>query len=247
VDVFVGLKVVGLGGIIKTGPGTLEIGNPGSVHTYSGATTVNAGTLLITGNISSSLVTVNNGLLQVNTGGAVGPVTVNGGTLGGSGIVGSITATDGVVAPGASAGTLTSGSFDLGLGADFSIELGGLSAGFEYDQLLVNGDVNLAGNFQGSLINGFIPQTDDTFFILLNDGLDSITGAFAGLAEGSTVDFGGATFTVTYLANGDGGAIGNDLALVTQVPEPASLMLLLGGTCLVAARRRRQGGRNAAR
>src|SRR5262249_12275165 len=63
-----------------------------------------------------------------------------------------------------------------------------------------------------SLIGAFKPATGTTFKIVDNDGSDAVTGAFAGLAEGTKFYVGGSAFTITYH-----GGDGNDVVL-TSVP-----------------------------
>ena len=84
----------GTSGLIKENSGTLVLTG---TNTYTGPTVVNAGRLLVNGSTSSS-----------------SPVTVNnGGTLGGTGTVGGTVTVSGggAVAPGASPGILSTGSF----------------------------------------------------------------------------------------------------------------------------------------
>jgi hypothetical protein len=80
--------------------------------------------------------------------------------------------------------------------------------------------------------------------VLLNDSNDAITGSFTGLGDGSIFSAGGQSFQISYFANWTGDQAtstftgGNDIAL-QAVPEPASVMLLLGSLGLLARRRRR--------
>jgi autotransporter-associated beta strand protein len=112
----------GLLGLTKSGLGTQVLGD---ANTYSGTTTVNAGTLVVNGSITSSSAVVNGGLLNVN--GTAAAVTVNsGGNLGGSGKVGAITGA-GTIGPGNSPGILTATSVNPTTGTDFKFEFTSLS------------------------------------------------------------------------------------------------------------------------
>ena len=95
------------------------------------------------------------------------------------------------------------------------------------------------------------PSLGRTFVILQNDGTDPTTGVFG---QGGTVagTFNGNTylFAINYAANNDGGAIGNDISLVTvAVPEPSTYAFALLGAALLAGCRRfqRNGRLNAGR
>jgi len=114
--------ITGLLGLTKSGRGTQVLGD---ANTYSGTTTVNAGTLAVNGSITSSSAVVNGGLLNVN--GTAANVTVNsGGSLGGSGKVGAITGA-GTVGPGNSPGLLTATSVNPTAGTDFKFEFTALN------------------------------------------------------------------------------------------------------------------------
>ena len=88
----------------RDGSGTLTLS---ANNSYSGVTTVAAGLLLVNGQQSSS------------------PVVLTGGTLGGTGRVGSITGTSGAIKPGTAAapGILNSGNVSLNPGTSLVIDL----------------------------------------------------------------------------------------------------------------------------
>lgn len=202
-------------------------------NAYTGATTVSLGTLLVNGSLTSSAVTVQSG-----------------GTLGGSGTLGqSVTVqSGGNLAPGTSPGSLTVGGVNLQSGADLTMELAGATSGTSYDQLVVNGTVNLnsdSGVGADLLMTlSYAPSIAQTFTLISNDGVDAITGSFATI---NGVAFGpGNTFNLTYNSATYGfqlsytGGTGNDLvASVTAIPEPSTwLLLALGLTVVVTLRRR---------
>ena len=97
--------ISGNGGMTKNSAGTLTLGG---VNTYTGATTVGGGLLVVNGSIASSPVTIQTGA-----------------ALSGSGVVGAISGA-GSIDPGNSPGILTSTSLDPS---------GGLSLNFEFTSL----------------------------------------------------------------------------------------------------------------
>ncbi len=196
----------GAGGFRKLGGGTLTLsGN----NTNSSTVTVVAGTLLVNG-IQQSSITVSTNA-----------------TLGGDGEVGNITASGGRIAPGGGVGMLSSGNTTFsGANASFQVEIGGLTAGVQHDQLNVRGTASLGSSaLNVSLAVGFAPKDGQSFIILTNDGSDSITGTFAGLPQGSVLNVGALKFLVRYNAGS-----GNDVALVfTNTPLKSSAAEVIGG------------------
>ena len=107
-----------------------------------------------------------------------GPVELQGGLLSGSGtITGAVNNTGGTVAPGLSAGQLTiTSTYMQGPGGTLAIEVGGVTAGTDFDRLSVGGAATLGGTLNATLINGFSPACTDLFRFL---AAASRSGTFA--------------------------------------------------------------------
>src|SRR5262249_45335178 len=142
------------------------------------------------------------------------PVTVNsGGTLAGTGTVGSVTVNSGgTLSPGTSPGILTTDDLTLNDGSTLTIELNGPPVGTQYAQVNVTGTVTVLSATL-HVVLGFTPSAGQVFTIINNDSTDPVVGAFAGLAEGAILSVGGALFTLSY-EGGDG----NDVTLTALTP-----------------------------
>src|SRR5262249_49757131 len=126
--------------------------------------------------------------LTIPAGRLVGPVTVSGtGTLAGSGTVTGGLTNAGTVGPGNSPGIVTvNGNYTQTSAGKLNIEIAGTNAATpDFDQLIVNGTVTLAGTLNVSLLN-FTPVAGNSFKIIDNDGTDAVSGTFSGLAQGAT-------------------------------------------------------------
>ncbi len=127
-------------GVIENGSGTVALTKSGAgvltlsgSNTYTGATVVSAGTLLINGNQAA----------------ATGVVTVNvGATLGGNGTVGGATTIEGALKPGNSEGLLTfSSSLTLKASSVITLEIGSDALrGNTYDAVNVGGLLTYGGD-----------------------------------------------------------------------------------------------------
>jgi hypothetical protein len=115
------------------------------------------------------------------------------------------------------------------LGATYLVDINGTAVGTEYDQTNVTGLVILNG--ATLLLNlRFTPNAGSEFTIINNDLGDMVIGTFDGLSEGSMFVSGGQAFTISYH-----GGDGNDIALTSVVPEPATWTLLVIGIVTVVA------------
>jgi hypothetical protein len=85
-----------------------------------------------------------------------------------------------------------------------------------------------------SVTAGYTPAAN-VFYLLTRVDYGAFSNTFAGAPEGSMVSFGGASGTITYLANWTGDQAtsslsgGNDVAVfnVIAIPEPAAVMMLV--------------------
>ena len=183
--------------LIKTGTGTLTLSN---TDTYSGSTTINSGKLVVNGQVLDNTVTVNGG-----------------GILGGDGKIPATTVqSGGVFSPGDSPGTLTVASLSLATGSTFNEELGGVTAGTQYDQTVIpaGGTIVLdRPTLNLSFLGAFVPAVGQRFTIIKNQSGSSVIGTFS---QGSTVTFDGDTFGINYA-----GGSGHDVVL-TRLSQNAS-------------------------
>ena len=150
-----------------------------AITTTTGVTKDGDGKLIITA-ASNNLgdVDVKLGTLTINGAAVVGTLTVNeGGTLGGSGTIrGNVDVVGGTLSPGNSPGRETiNGNLTINdgalIGSKAEIQLGGTVAGTGYDQIVVNGAVNIAGihtqlNVVQDAGSGFVPSRGDVFQFL---------------------------------------------------------------------------------
>src|SRR5262249_24593613 len=134
-------------------------------------------------------------------GSLAGQMNIQGGVLKGTGTITGTVVNGGQVSPGFSPGLITvQGDSTQTPPANFVAEIGGYTAGTQYDQLDVTGNVSLAGTLHVALINGngFTPKVVDRFTILDDTGSALIRGAFDARAEGAYVSAGAGVFQTSY-------------------------------------------------
>ena len=161
-------------------------------------------------------------------------VTVNGGTLGGTGTIrGAVAVTAGAIAPGASAGTLTVAN-TLGLSSDATLnfELDGAdqTVGSGVNDLIDSvTDLTLDGTLNVSALASFASASQgDTWRLINYSGSLTDNGLVLGTMPTAPA---GLSFIIDTATAGE--------VNLTLVPEPASMSLLaLGAVALL--RRRRQ-------
>jgi hypothetical protein len=91
----------------------------------------------------------------------------NGESLVGSGTLAADLVNGGTVSPGVSPGLITvDGDYTQQETGLLIIELGGTTAGTEYDQLVVTGTATMHGTLTVTTLPGYTPQLGDTFFII---------------------------------------------------------------------------------
>ncbi len=162
-----GGRVAGSGGLTKSGPAALFYNGP-EINTYSGATQVTAGSLIVDKILNATAITVTNQAV-----------------LGGKGTTKTVTLQSGTLSPGdaglSTAILRTEGNASLDATSNFDVTINGATAGTNFDQVLVTGRANLGGanlrvSGNGGAVNG-------TFTIFQATG--GVAGTFNGLPNNS--------------------------------------------------------------
>jgi autotransporter-associated beta strand protein len=232
-----GNQISGTGTVTKLGAGTITLT---ANNTYTGATAIDGGKLVVDGSLSaSSAVAINSG-----------------GTLGGHGTVGAVTINSGgTISPGNSPGTMNSLTETWNGGGTYVWELNdatgtkGATSGTGWDWLSISGGLTIAST-----------ELDKFTIQITSLGLDNLPGnavnvtgekmwVLATASGGITgFDSGRILLDVSHFTNDPNASrfslsvIGNDLILTyTAIPEPSTYATGIAGLLvgIVLLRRRR--------
>ncbi|MEJ2043084.1 MAG: cadherin-like domain-containing protein, partial [Reinekea sp.] len=182
------------GDLTKAGAGTLTLS---ATNTNTGWLTVSAGTVAVTGTVSSQ-VSVSSGATLEGTGIFASLVVVNSG---------------GTIQVGASPGTMTLASgLTLNSGGTLVARINGTTVDTQYDQYDVSGTVTLGGTL--SVIGSYTGTGGESYTLINNDGSDAVSSTFNGLVEGDdSTTLNSIPLRVSYA-----GSTGNDVVLSTAGP-----------------------------
>ena len=184
-----------------TGNGTITLTN---TNTYVGATTIDAGTLVVAANGATGSATATG--IIVNVGGALAfaggvsdttaePITISGSGPAGNGAIENISGPNTVVAPitlsapaaiGSDAGTLTLGG-DISTGTSTLTVVGAGTTNINGNIVCQGGSVNLADsgaiNIAGNINLSSVGNLSDS-----SSGQDTITGVISGTAASGSLE-----------------------------------------------------------
>ena len=150
----------------------------------------------------------------------------------------------GTVAPGNSPGCLSADSVNQS--GEFQVEIAGLEACTQYDQLKIAGANPVAepvklnpmsAMLKVTLLSGFVPTTGQSFTIIDNQTENPVSGTFKDLPEGSTFTQEGVAYKVSYVG-GDGNDVVLTVGATPGVPDtgfgyaashPAMILALMSG------------------
>jgi len=205
------------GGLVAAGGGNCIAAGGGNFHAVTNAQADSA----------PAGFTQSGGEINLNAFNIIGPVTIDGGTVTGSGFIqGDLTNNGGYILPGHSGGAIgVLGNFTQGANGTLIIENGGPSP-FQFEQLLVSGAANLDGKLDVKLTNGYTPDPADTFSPL---GYSSASGSFTSVSSNAQVTVTSNGLRTTVNPNVPGPSAGQPLNIATRMSVQAGDNVLIAG------------------
>ncbi len=204
----------GFTGALTVTSGTVEL--PSGFGGAGGNVTIDAGASLIaSGSISRNLITQGS-----ISGPTVGSLVFNGSVRGAGNYTGNIVM-NGAFSPGNSPAAVTvTGNLTLGAGVVTTMEIGGTTAGVNFDQLIVTGTLTFGGTLAINLIDGFAPSYGQSFKLFDAANYQSAFAVQQLPTLGNNLDWDISVLNST------------GVITVSGIPEPATVALWTGGAAL---------------
>jgi hypothetical protein len=155
-------------GTLEIQAGTLSLGFfPGPFQT-AGTVTIAAGSTFLVGSYTQTAgATTVDGTLTVVHSFFPSGVFLNGGVLGGSGVINGDVTNAADLAPGDSPGVLTiNDNYTQTAAGALDVEIGGPTVGTQYDRLVINGTASLAGALNAIILSNYVPDVGQAFQVL---------------------------------------------------------------------------------
>jgi len=182
-----GAGLIGMSGstlIDARGPGLIGSDASGFISENGAARPAARSSTSVKAASAASSFTQTGGELDLSHVLILGPATINGGVVSGSGIIAGDVTNNGFITPGHSVGGISIlGNYTQGAQGTLVIENGG-AAPDQYDHLQVHGTANLNGKLDIRNLNGYTPSTLDTFSPL---GFNSASGNFSSVSSNAQV------------------------------------------------------------
>ena len=214
--------------------GTLNVSG-GRAFTINSGIFSNAGAVVIGANSTFTTrsnytqtggsTTLTSGTLAANT-----TVDIQGGSLEGKGIINANVINSSEMIPGTSPGSIgINGNYSQAASGKLNVEIGGLTAGSEFDQLNISGGATLDGTLNLSRINNFDPADENSFKIMTygsrSGEFAAINGADLGTSRGFLANYNSSDLTLSVyntneppVAVGDAYSVDEDNALTIAAP-----------------------------
>jgi hypothetical protein len=229
------LVASGGGNLVATGGGNLVASGGGNLVATGGGNLVasGGGNFQPTARMKAATAaaapgyTQNSGETNLSACTIVGPVTLNGGVLSGTGFIqGDLTNNGGYISTGHSPGVMAViGNFAQSANGTLIIKKGGPSPS-QFDQLQVGGVASLGGKLDIKTINGYTPDPADTFCPL---GFGSVSGTFASVSSNAQVTVNASGLLTSVDPTKPNPTNGQPLNIATRLQIQSGDNLLIGG------------------